>query len=168
MTIVMEGLPVSQFPEDPANIRDYQVPPETTVPVVVGLLQADAEQVLRTAFLNYEILEVASLDPVGTVVSQSPEPGLTVTQGSVVTIYISTGETPVGPLPNLVGMTFDEALEAVQAFELATGVRVNLFQQKVPVANPGQVDRIVSTNPAAGTQLTESATVTVFVGQLGP
>ncbi|MCI0424376.1 MAG: PASTA domain-containing protein, partial [Actinobacteria bacterium] len=84
----------------------------------------------------------------------------------VVTIYVSTGQTPVGDLPNLIGMTFDEALAAIKVFELATGVRVNLFQQKVDVTDPAQVDRIVSTNPGPGTELTESATVTVFIGQL--
>jgi serine/threonine-protein kinase len=161
-------MPEAQFPEDPPNIRDYQVPPSTTVPVVVGLLQEDAEQVLRGAFLNYEVLEVASLDPEGTVVSQSVEPGTTVNQGSTVTIYVSTGETPTAPLPNLVGLTFEEAVEVIQEFELTTGVRVNLFQQKMVVTDPSQVDRIVSTNPGPGTQLTESATVTVFIGQLGP
>jgi penicillin-binding protein 1A len=168
MSIVMADLPVSQFPEDPPNIRDYQVPPQTTVPVVVGLLQDDAETVLRAAFLNYEVIEVPSLDPAGTVVTQSPEPGTTLTQGSLVTLYVSTGETPRGPLPNLVGLTFEEAVTAVEEFELATGVLVNLFQQKVNVTDASQVNRIVSTNPNPGTQLTESATVTVFIGQLGP
>ncbi len=166
MTMVMDGLPISQFPEDPPNIREYQVPPQTTVPVVVGLSLEDAETVLRAAFLNFEMLEVASLDPEGTVVGQLPDPGTTVTQGSVVTIYVSTGQTPVGDLPNLIGMTFEEALTAIKVFELATGVRVNLFQQKVDVTDPAQVDRIVSTNPGPGTELTESATVTVFIGQL--
>jgi serine/threonine-protein kinase len=169
MNIVMDGVPVSQFPEDPPNIRDYQVPPQTDVPVVVGLLLEDAETVLRAAFLNHEIIEIPSLDPAGTVVSQSPEPGTTLTQGSFVTIYVSTGETPTGPLPNLVGLTFDEALVVIEEFELATGVLVNLFQQKVVVVDPSRVNRIVSTNPNPGTPITESATVTVFIGQLpGP
>ena len=168
MSVVMEGLPVSQFPADPANIRDYQVPPPTIVPVVVGLVQADAETVLRTARLRVEVVEIPSLDPVGTVVSQSLEPGTSVSQGSLVTIHVSTGETPTGSLPNLVGLTFDEAVTLISDFELTTGLKINLFQQKMNVTDPAQVDHIVSTNPAAGAALTTSATITVFVGQLGP
>jgi serine/threonine-protein kinase len=138
--------------------------------VVVGLLLEDADKVLQASFLNYEIIEVASLDPEGTVVSQSIEPGTEVTQGSAIIIYVSTGETPTGALPNLVGLTFDEALTMIDEFELATGVRVNLFQQPQPVADPNQVGRIVGTTPPPGTPLTESATVTAFVGvlQAGP
>ena len=168
MSVVMDGLPVSQFPADPANIKDYQVPPQTIVPVVVGLVQADAETVLRTARLRVEVVEIPSLDPVGTVVSQSLEPGTSVSQGSLVTIHVSTGETPTGSLPNLVGLTFDEAVTLISDFELTTGLKINLFQQKMNVTDPAQVDHIVSTNPAAGAALTTSATITVFVGQLGP
>jgi penicillin-binding protein 1A len=168
MSMVLADLPVSQFPVDPPNIRDYQVPPPTTVPVVVGLLQEEAAKVLRDARLNVDVLEVASLDPAGTVVTQSVEPGTVVSQGTTVTIYVSTGETPTGALPNLIGLTFNEALVTIDEFELSTGVKVNLFQQKVNVSDPSQVDRIVGTTPPPGTGLTESATVTVFVGQSGP
>ncbi|MEX0864015.1 MAG: transglycosylase domain-containing protein [Acidimicrobiia bacterium] len=168
MSMVMEGLPVSQFPADPANIKDYQVPPPTIVPVVVGLVQADAETVLRTARLRVEVVEIPSLDPVGTVVSQSLEPGTSVSQGSLVTIRVSTGETPTGSLPNLVGLTFDESVTLISEFELSTGLKINLFQQKIKVNDPAQVDHVVSTNPPAGASLDTSATITVFVGQMGP
>jgi penicillin-binding protein 1A len=168
MSVVMEGLPVSQFPADPANIKDYQVPPPTIVPVVVGLVQDNAETVLRTARLRVEVVEIPSLDPVGTVVSQSLEPGTSVSQGSLVTIHVSTGETPKGSLPNLVGLTFDEAVTLISEFELSTGLKINLFQQKINVNDPAQVDHVVSTNPPAGASLNTSATITVFVGQMGP
>jgi serine/threonine-protein kinase len=168
MSMVMEGLPVSQFPADPANIKDYQVPPPTIVPVVVGLVQDNAETVLRTARLRVEVVEIPSLDPVGTVVSQSLEPGTSVSQGSLVTIHVSTGETPKGSLPNLVGLTFDEAVTLISEFELSTGLKINLFQQKINVNDPAQVDHVVSTNPPAGASLNTSATITVFVGQMGP
>jgi penicillin-binding protein 1A len=168
MTLVMADLPVSQFPEDPANIRDYQIPPATTVPVVVGLTREDATKVLRAAHLNIDVIELASLDPAGTVVSQSVEPGTSVSQGTTVSIYVSTGETPTGALPNLIGLTFDEAITLIDEFELSTGVKVSLFQQKANVTDPAQAGRIIGTSPPPGTGLTASATITVFVGQLAP
>ncbi len=166
MQAVMADLPVSQFPEDPPNIRDYQTPPPTIVPVVVGLGRADAERALRQARLGVQSIEVPSLDPAGTVVSQSVSPGSSVSQGTVVTIYVSTGETPRAELPNLIGMTFDEAVAIVRDLELKTGVRINLFQQRVDVLDPNHVGRIVSTSPPPGTAINASATATVFIGQL--
>ena len=102
------------------------MPPPTTVPNVIGLSESDAEAELREAKLN------ASVEPRfrhwsqrAIVVNQSPGGGSTVRQGSFVTIYVSTGEIPTGALPNLTGLTFEEALEIVRSFELDTGVRVN-------------------------------------------
>jgi penicillin-binding protein 1A len=165
MSRVMDSLPVSQFPEDPPNIRDYQVPPPTIVPVVVGLPQAEAEMALRQAGLNVEILEIASLDPVGRVVRQSIDPGSEVRQGTVIIIHVSTGETPTAQVPNLLGLTFDEALEIVQSLEANTGVRINLFQESIVVEDPAMVGRVVSSSPNPGSPITASATVTVYVGR---
>jgi penicillin-binding protein 1A len=166
MRVVMADLPVSQFPADPPNIRDYQVPPPTIVPVVVGLPQAEAEMALRQAGLNVEVIQIPSLDPAGRVVNQSVDPGTSVSQGTFVIIYVSTGETPRANVPNLLGLTFDEAVTMVRELEMSTGVRINLFQQRIEVSDPTLAGRIVSTTPPPGTQIDASATITVFVGRL--
>ncbi|MFV1963286.1 MAG: PASTA domain-containing protein, partial [Acidimicrobiia bacterium] len=168
MTIVMEDLPETRFPDEPANINDYLIPPPTQVPVLVGLEKDEAAKELRReARLNVDIVEVASLEPVGIVVNQSNEPGETVSQGTFITIFVSTGETPVAPLPGLIGQTVEQALEIVREFELNSGVKLNLLQQKVAVTNPNEVDKIISTNPPPGTEITESASIVLFVGRLG-
>jgi serine/threonine-protein kinase len=166
MAIVMADEPETEFPGEPDNIRDYLVPPPTIVPVVVGLELEDAEDLLRIeARLNVEVVEVASLEPVGIVVNQSHEPGTTVSQGEFVTIYVSTGETPVAPMIGLIGMTVEEAIAAVQEFELTSGLKLSLFQQKVDTQDPNLIGRIVTTTPPAGTLITESASVVLLVGQ---
>ena len=166
MTIVIEGLPATEFPVEPDNIEDYLIPPFTTVPGVVGLEEKDAEEQLLDARLNVSVAEVASLDPIGIVVAQSAEPGATVAEGSFVTIYVSNGEIPTGPMPNFIGLTVEEGLEAALEFQLTTGVRLSLVQQGMEVGNPDQVGKIVETNPPPGTEILESATVLVFVGVL--
>ncbi len=169
MTVVMKDLPETKFPDEPANIREYLIPPPTKVPVVVGLDEEEAGKLLRIdSRLNVTIVEVASLEPVGIVVNQSHEPGSSVSQGTFITIFISTGEIPVAPVPNLVGQTVEEALENVRLYEMNTGVKLSLFQQKVDVTNPNQVDKIISTNPPPGTEIIESASIVLFVGRLGP
>jgi membrane peptidoglycan carboxypeptidase len=168
MSFVLQDLPVTDFPPEPGNIEKYLIPPPTQVPSVVGLDQSDAQKRLREAKLNAEVVEIASLEPEGMVVNQSIEPGSTVRQGSVVTIWVSTGETPVGEMPALIGMTVEDALEVIREFELETGVKLSLVQQKTDVTDSSQVDRIVSTTPAPGEHVEGSVQLVVFVGQLAP
>ena len=167
MAIVLAGREQVEYPADPANLREYLIPPATIVPVVVGLEQDEAEKLLRIeARLNVEVEMVNSLEPEGIVVSQDIEPGTEVSQGTVITIFVSNGETPVGPLPNLSGLTFEQALQVVQDFEMNTGVRLTLVSEKVEVKDASLVGKIVATNPPAGTQIEASAVVTVFIGEL--
>ncbi|MDP9144460.1 MAG: PASTA domain-containing protein [Actinomycetota bacterium] len=165
MSYVHEGLPVTQFPPEPENIEEYMVPPPTTVPSVVGLTVSEAKSRLSEAKLNPSVVEIASLEPKGIVINQSVGAGATVRQGSFVTIWVSTGEIPVGDLPDLAGMTVEEALDVIREFELDTGVKINLTQQKVGTPNQDLVDRIIETNPPAGSSLEGSAQVVAFVGE---
>jgi membrane peptidoglycan carboxypeptidase len=169
MSYVHQNLPVTDFPPEPANIGKYLVPPPTTVPNVVGLPEDAAVAKLREAKLNASVEPIPSLEPAGIVVRQSVAGGATVRQGSFVTIYVSTGELPIGPLPNLTGLTMDEASEIVSAFELDTGVKVNLSQQEIATTNQSLVGRIVQTNPPPASEVQGVVDVVVFIGVLqGP
>ena len=134
------------------------------MPNVIGLTESDAEAELREAKLNATVEPVPSLEPAGIVVNQSVAGGATVRQGSFVTIYVSTGEIPVGALPNLSGLTFEEAIEIVRSFELDTGVRVNLIQQNTATADPAMVGRILTTNPPPATAVQGAVDVVALVG----
>ncbi len=164
MTVVMEGLPVNQFPPDPPNIGDYLTPPETTVPVLVGLTVDRARMALINAFLNSEIVEVPSLDPAGMVVRQSLSPGTVVPQGTAVTLYVSNGQVPTAALPDLIGLTLAEARAQIEQFELTTGVRINLITRNQPVSNPDHIGRVIATNPPAGYVINQSASIEVIIG----
>jgi serine/threonine-protein kinase len=165
MAYVHEGLPVVEFPVEPENIGKYLVPPPTTVPSVVGLTVSQAKARLAEAKLNASVVEIASLEPEGTVVNQSVGAGATVRQGSFVTIWVSTGETPVGALPDLSGLTFDDALDLLREFELETGVRITLTQQTIGTSDQNLVGKIVETNPPAGAGLEGAAQVVAFIGE---
>jgi membrane peptidoglycan carboxypeptidase len=165
MTIAMEGLPETQFPAEPGNIQDYLVPPPTQVPLLVGLTQGAAIRELREdAKLNASVQEIASLEPEGIVVRQSIGAGATVPQGTTVTIWVSNGEIPVGQLPDFVGMTQEEALEAADEFMLETNVTLTFTTQEVEVQNPERIGLIVGTNPGPGSEITESANVVLQIG----
>lgn len=166
MTYVTEGLPERQFPADPANIDDYLIPPPTQVPTVVSLDESTAIRRLQDAKLNVSVQEIPSLEPAGIVVRQSISPGSTVTQGTTVTIWVSNGQTPVAALPSFVGMTVEQANEAAEALALETNVQLTLVATNFEVTNPDQVGFIVETNPPPGTEISESASIVVFVGVL--
>lgn len=166
MSIVLDGQPVTDFPAEPANIEEYLVPPPTTVPSVVGLDRTEAANRLREAKLNVSVVDIPSLEPERIVVGQSRSPGSEVPQGTYVTIRVSTGEIPKGALPNFVGMTADEALEAARLFEEETGLKLSLFTQKTGTEDPALVDRVVSTSPEPGAAVEGQVSVTLFIGEL--
>jgi penicillin-binding protein 1A len=166
MSYVHQNLPVTDFPPEPANIGQYLVPPPTTVPNVIGLPENSAVAKLREAKLNASVQRIPSLQPAGTVVRQSVGGGATVRQGSFVTIYVSTGELPAGPLPNLTGLTMEEAVEIMSAFELDTGVRANLTEQQIGTTNQALVGRVVQTDPPPATGVQGEVNVVVFIGVL--
>jgi serine/threonine-protein kinase len=166
MTIVTEGLPETQFPADPENIEEYLIPPKTDVPNVISLEEGAAVRSLRDAKLNVSVQETPSLEPEGVVVRQSIQGGATVDQGTSVTIWVSNGEVPIGRLPRFTDMTFEEAVELAEEFSLETNVQLTLVQQDFELTDPSRVGIIVRTNPTPGTEITESATVVVFVGVL--
>jgi penicillin-binding protein 1A len=165
MTDVTADLPESQFPAEPANIGKYLVPPPTQVPIVVGLTEKEAVKKLTVdAKLNVTVEDVNSLEPEGTVFNQSIEPGTTVSQGTVVTIYVSTGEIPEAPLIDFRRNTLEQAQERVDQFELETGVKLTLVTENVPIPDAERYGLIVRTDPFPGTLITEAATVVVGIG----
>lgn len=167
MTIAVEGIPETEFPAEPSHIDRYLRTPSTTVPVVVGLQLDEAKRLLQTDHhLQVEVLEVPSLEPAGLVVGQDLEPGTTVRQGAVVTLSVSTGETPVAALPDFYGLSPAEAVERARQFEAETGVRLSLFQSTIQVNNPLLVGKVVESNPPAGTVITEAASISLLIGVL--
>jgi serine/threonine-protein kinase len=165
MAYVQKDLPVANFPEDPPNLQEYMVPPKTNVPSVIGLTAEEAESRLRSAKLNVTIEEINSPEPEGIVVNQSLEPGASVNQGTYVTIYVSTGKPPVGDLPNLLGLTVEEALAVIDDFELETGLQINFFQQKKATNKKNEIGKILDMDPPPGTSVTGSVQITLVVGE---
>jgi serine/threonine-protein kinase len=135
------------------------------VPSVVGLTEDEAKERLAADLLNPTVEPVASLEPEGIVVGQSVPPGATVTQGGFVTIFVSSGETPTGRVPDLIGMTIEDAVEALAAFEEESGVTVGWVQQKVATEDPDEVGRVLRTNPRPGARVEGTFQIVLTVGE---
>jgi serine/threonine-protein kinase len=135
---------------------------------VVGLEERVAVRRMQEAKLNVTVEEIPSLEPAGIVVRQSRSPGSTVPQGTSVTISVSNGETPIAPLPDFSGLTFDEAVEAADEFQVETNVVLTLVGQDQPTTDPNLIGKIIQTNPPAGTEISASASISVLIGVEAP
>lgn len=95
----------------PATINVPTGPPSTatarvTVPVVVGRPQASAMSLLGIAGLRSSARTVSSVTvSAGDVIAENPPPGTTVSAGSTVTVYVSSGPNgPGGTIPTISGV----------------------------------------------------------------
>jgi beta-lactam-binding protein with PASTA domain len=71
--------------------------PQRQMPDVVGLTSTQAAGRLRQLGLTVTTRQVASAQPQGTVVTQSPSAGTTVRQGQTAVLEVSTGQTQQDP-----------------------------------------------------------------------
>lgn len=136
------------------------------VPDLSGLTRADAEAAVAAAGLVVErVIDVYSDDvPAGQVADQTPGAGTTVPGGTPVTISISAGpqpaQSPGTAIPDVVGMTQDEALEVLAAASYAA----NVTQQSSATVPAGQV---MLQTPQGGVVAQPGTTVTLVVSS-GP
>jgi beta-lactam-binding protein with PASTA domain len=89
---------------------------------VVGLTQAAATSAITGANLALGTVTTAASTtvPAGRVISQSPTAGTQVTQGSAVTLVVSSGPPQVA-VPNVVGLTQAAATSAITGANLTLG-----------------------------------------------
>jgi penicillin-binding protein 1A len=152
MLEAIKGLPVKDFPAPP--------PPEAgKVPDVVGLPQGQAEQILSRAHFTPRAVPMDSNQPEGIVAAQAPSGGAQVPLGSIVTIYVSTGESPKTTVPNVVGLTEEAATKRL----LNAGYGVSIHYQ--PVQQQANDGIVLAQNPTGGTNAQPGSTVNIVVGK---
>ena len=114
------------------------------------------------------VVEVNSLEPVGSVVAQSPEAGAGASHGSGVTIEVSNGLPPSIAVPDVRGRTVTEATAILQDLQADTGVIFSIAVSFQDTTNPELVDRVITTSPGPGAQVANEGTLTLVVGQPAP
>ncbi|MFF2193289.1 Stk1 family PASTA domain-containing Ser/Thr kinase [Streptomyces sp. NPDC058157] len=133
--------------------------PKSAVPDVSRLPFADAETLLKNKKFQVEKKQVESdgANP-GTVMDQNPKAGTQAEQGSVVTLTVAK-EIAKGAVPNLGGMTKEQAVKALQDAKLKLGSTTEVDQ-------PGAAPKtIVAQQYEPGTQLPKDTTVNVSIAK---
>ncbi len=133
-----------------------------SVPDVVGMTQASAEDAILTANLTVGTVttEHSATVPEGSVISQNPEAGTSVAQGTSVDLVVSLGLAPV-LVPDVVGLAQADAESAITGAGLIVGTITTQYSDTVPEGH------VISQDPAAGTSVASGSSVDLAVS-LGP
>ncbi|HEX2240075.1 MAG TPA: Stk1 family PASTA domain-containing Ser/Thr kinase [Actinomycetota bacterium] len=135
-------------------------PEPVEVPDVVGLSLEEARTELREAGLKVDVEMVFDPEvPEDEVIRQFPSAGQIVDAGSRVQLEVSSGPETV-TVPDVVGMSEEEAIAALQAAGLSTSVNREVSDE-VPEGF------VISQEPGAGEEAERGATVSILVSE-GP
>lgn len=126
IVILILGFMVGAF----LSYGDFWSTKTVTVPNVVGMSQAQAEETLKAENLRVEVAETFDESvPAGKVASQTPEAGKNVKENRLVTIYISKGGEEISMI-NLVGMTQTEAESQLANLKIKIGQVTSEYSDK--------------------------------------
>jgi serine/threonine-protein kinase len=127
--------------------------PMTTVPPVVGQTREDAQASLQNAGLKAKFQEKDGDAPRGQVLETNPAAGEQVPEGTTVTVFFSDGPSKV---PDVVGMTEDEAKQALQK---------EGFKAFVTTSNDTTEPKgtVIEQNPDGGSEQPQGTSVTIVV-----
>ena len=133
-----------------------QVVTTATVPNVVDELLSDAQEMLASEGLRYEVLYVNNEKvKVNTVFKQKPDPETVLRKGDSVMLSVSSGPAQL-QMPDLVGMNMDEATALVKSMGF-----IPAYERVVN--GDYALDTVVSQMPAAGDKVSRDSTVSLTV-----
>ena len=129
---------------------------QVQVPNLMNMTEENALSVLEQMGLKgNKIGESQSDAPAGTIISQEQTAGDKVDQGTVINYTVSAG-TDSPTVPAVTGLSQSEAEAQIKALGLETSIQQS-YSDTVAIG------KIISVDPAAGTQLSKGATVTLVV-----
>ncbi len=136
-------------------------PQQVSVPDVTGEDAFQAEQNLTTQGLRIVTRNIKSHAVKGQVVKQSPRPGVRLTQGKPVTVWVSDGP-PASTLimPNLEGLSVSQAASLLIGKNVSVGTPTSTYSTE-------PVNTIIDQSPEPYSALSHSSPVNVTVSE-GP
>ncbi|MGW0930423.1 Stk1 family PASTA domain-containing Ser/Thr kinase [Streptomyces sp. NPDC002644] len=137
---------------------DDDTPAQAAVPSFVGDTKAEARERAGNVGLEVTFTERECEDqPKNRVCSQNPDKGTKLDKGESVALVVSTG-APKAEVPDVVGMTEDEATEKLEAegFEVAVENEVNGQQE---------AGTVLDQDPGDGVEREKGTEITITVAQ---
>ena len=131
---------------------------QVTVPNLVGQNQNDAVARLTALNLKYDVHDISSGQPEGSVIAQKPKAGTKVDEKTTVRINVSSGPRPIG-IPDVRGSSFETAASQLQALGFAVA--------KEEADSDQAEGTVIDQTPAANNFAPKGSTVTLTVSK-GP
>jgi penicillin-binding protein 1A len=129
--------------------------------VVPNLLDAGsisrAERLAEEAGFRLVVRTVSDYRPEGTFIRQDPRPGSDHPLGSRITLEVSDGTGEAPTVPDVLGLTLDEAVQ------LLSDLGYDVAMREVGVDDADLDGRVVATSPRAGTELIPGDDIQVVV-----
>jgi serine/threonine-protein kinase len=137
-----------------------KAPSLISVPDLTGQQVDRAKQNLEAQGFKVETKEVSSDKPAGEVVDQSPKSGK-VKPNSTITLSVSKGDQTKIQLPDLTGLTPDQARDTLR--QRGWTGQLNVVEQTT--TDPDEIGKITDQQLPEGTQIARDDTVNVIVGK---
>jgi serine/threonine-protein kinase len=146
----------------PVTVLVSSGPAQVRVPSVTGQSQASAEAALTSAGLTVGSVsqQVSEEKSAGTVLSQSPGGGTSLTAGESVNLVVAQAPTEI-TVPGVVGQ--GEAQAAAALGRAGFSPRT----ESAVTTEPAMVGVVLKQSPSAGQRAQKGATVTITVGKQG-
>jgi beta-lactam-binding protein with PASTA domain len=140
------------------NLTVSTGPAIVTVPNVVGSSQSAASNSITSAGLTVGTVTTTNSTTItaGDVISQNPNGGISITEGSNVDLVVSLGPVIVNT-PNVTGLSQAAAESAITSFNLSVGTISTASSATVTAGN------VISQNPTGGTSVAEGSNVDIVV-----
>ena len=132
---------------------------KVVVPNLLGMTEDEAKAALKKKNLGYSIAgrEESDKYAAGEIMEQSEKANSKVDKNTEIKVVISTGKAKkTVSVPDVRGMSEDDAQKTLENLNLVVEAQA---QNNDTVAS----GKVISTDPAAGTQLTEGSKVTMYV-----
>jgi serine/threonine-protein kinase len=129
----------------------------TTVPFMLGATEADARIMADDASLTINTLTgFSETVKIGQIASTNPAPGARVRKQTAVTVVISKGPERYS-MPTVVGLSAQEARDAILSHSLQVGVETQVYDEVVPEGF------VVSASQETGTELKSNTAVDLVI-----
>lgn len=150
------AIPVSQLIL--SAIDNFTSAKEVAVPDLVGMTVAEATDALDKLNLKLDVGDEVSSSEYdeGEIVSQDPNPEMTVKEGFTITVNVSKGKAREGTVPNVVNKTAQDAKFVLESYGYELG-EVTTENSEMPK------DVVIRQTPDAGTEAAPGTKVNVVV-----
>jgi serine/threonine-protein kinase len=145
---------------DTVNLVVSTGAPKVVVPSVLGQNIDDATTTLEGDKYQFKVetkQKVSAEDP-GTVLEQNPKLGAEVEKGTTITLTVAKAQAK-STVPDVSGKSCDDAKAQMTQNNLVGNCT------EVDTSDPNLVGKVVSTDPAIGTQVDKNSTVNIQIGK---